>query len=86
LGRALLRQRLYHEAEVENRSGYGILFQQASPSMTWLKNARVDLAEEYSALKQPQKAAERAELAKLDDHATANAKAKMKYFIGELNP
>jgi eukaryotic-like serine/threonine-protein kinase len=77
LGRALLHQHSYQEAEVESRSGYEILFQQASPSMTWLKNARADLAEEYNELKQPQKAAEfRAELAKLDDHATGGAKAK----------
>jgi serine/threonine protein kinase/tetratricopeptide (TPR) repeat protein len=57
LGRALLRQHRYPEAEVESRAGYEILVTQASPSVSWLKNARTDLAEEYAALRQPANAA-----------------------------
>jgi eukaryotic-like serine/threonine-protein kinase len=65
LGRALLRQHRYQEAEAESRAGYEILLKQPGlSSQTWLSNVRADLAEEYSALKQPEKAAKfRAELA-----------------------
>jgi serine/threonine protein kinase/tetratricopeptide (TPR) repeat protein len=65
LGRALLRQNRFSEAESESRAGYEILLKQTSPSPAWLHNARADLADEYAALKQPEKAEEfRAELAK----------------------
>jgi hypothetical protein len=36
-------------------AGYRILSKQASPSVSWLKNARKDLASIYEALHQPEK-------------------------------
>jgi tetratricopeptide (TPR) repeat protein len=65
LGRALLRQNRFSAAESESRTGYEILLKQSSPSQAWLHNARTDLAEEYAAMRQPEKAEQfRAELAK----------------------
>ncbi len=76
LGRALLRQNRYHEAETETRAGYEILVKQMDLKVTWLVNARKDLAEEYDALKQPQQAAKfRAEAAALDSK-TADSRKK----------
>jgi tetratricopeptide (TPR) repeat protein/predicted Ser/Thr protein kinase len=64
LGRAVLQQRRYQDAETETRAGYQILLKQPTPPKTWVDRARNDLAEEYAALKQPEKAAEfRASLA-----------------------
>jgi serine/threonine protein kinase/Tfp pilus assembly protein PilF len=64
LGRALIPQHRYADAEVESLAGYGILTKQTNPPATWLQNARKDLAEEYSALHQPENAAKfQAELA-----------------------
>ncbi len=57
LGRALLRERRYAESEAESRGGYEILVKQMNGSVSWLKNARQDLADEYDALAQPEKAA-----------------------------
>ena len=54
LGRALRRAR-YQEAEGETLAGYRILSKQVSPSVSWLKNARKDLASIYEALHQPEK-------------------------------
>jgi eukaryotic-like serine/threonine-protein kinase len=53
LGRALVKQKRYEDAEVESRAGYEVLVKQTNPSATWLQNARLDLAEEYEALKRP---------------------------------
>lgn len=53
LGRSLLRQQKYSEAEVESRAGYDILIKQTNPTISWLRNARQDLAEEYTALNRP---------------------------------
>ena len=53
LGRSLLRQQRYTEAEVESRAGYEILIKQTNPTISWLQNARQDLAEEYTALGRP---------------------------------
>jgi len=50
LGRTLLRQKRYREAETETRAGFDILSKQANPAVSWLNNARKDLAEEYDAL------------------------------------
>jgi len=62
LGRALLLEHRYSEAESETLAGYEILLK-TNPDGHWMKNAREDLAEEYDALKQPEKAAKfRAEL------------------------
>ncbi len=64
LGRALVRQKRYAEAEEHSLAGYRILTKQTSPSVTWLKSARQDLATIYDALSQPDKAANfRTELA-----------------------
>ena len=69
LGRTLLRQNRYKDAESETLAGYEILSKQSSPSTSFIHAARKDLAAEYEALNQPQKAARfRAELA----DATAN--------------
>jgi serine/threonine-protein kinase len=63
LGRTLLRENRFAEAEVETLAGYNILIKQANPAVSFLRNARTDLAAEYDALKQPEKAAQfRAEL------------------------
>ena len=64
LGRALLRQNKFAEAEVETLAGYEILIKQSNPGVGFLQNARTDLAAEYDALRQPEKATKfRAELA-----------------------
>ena len=55
LGRSLLRQRRFAEAEVETRGGYEILVKQASPAISFLQNARKDLVAEYDSLGQPEK-------------------------------
>jgi serine/threonine-protein kinase len=63
LGRALLRQQRYQEAEQHTRAGYDIVRAQANPSIGFLNNARTDLAAEYEALGETEKAtAMRAEL------------------------
>ena len=75
LGRTLLRQNRYAEAEAETRAGYEILIKQMNPKVSWLANARKDLAEEYDALKQPDQAAKfREETASLDSKASDSAK------------
>lgn len=58
LGRTLLRQKRFLEAEVQTRSGYDILSRQANPSVTWLQQARKDLAAIYDALRMPAKTRE----------------------------
>jgi len=64
LGRTLLRENRYAEAQVESLAGYDNLAKQANPGTSYLRAARKDLAAEYDALKQPDKAARfRAELA-----------------------
>lgn len=56
LGRALLRQNRFKEAEGETLAGYRILSKQAKPSVTWLQQARKDLAEIYKESHEPEKA------------------------------
>jgi len=64
LGRTLLHQGRFAEAEVETLAGYGIIAKQVSPSMSWLNNARSDLVVEYDSLHRPADAAKfRGELA-----------------------
>jgi eukaryotic-like serine/threonine-protein kinase len=76
LGTTLLRQRRFAEAEVESRAGYDILVTQMDPKVGWLQATRKDLAEEYDALHQPEKAARfKAEFAALDAKP-ADASAK----------
>ena len=63
LGRTLLRENKYTDAETETRAGYELLMKQSSPSTSFTHAARKDLAAEYDALQQPEKAARfRAEL------------------------
>jgi len=63
LGRTLLREKRFAEAEVETLGGYNILQKQTSPSTSYLRAARKDLVAEYDGLKQPEKSARfRAEL------------------------
>jgi serine/threonine-protein kinase len=64
LGRALVRQQRYTEAEPHSLKGYAILSKQANPAVSWLRNARTDLVSIYDALGEPDKAKPfRAELA-----------------------
>ncbi|HEY4949477.1 MAG TPA: tetratricopeptide repeat protein [Candidatus Acidoferrales bacterium] len=64
LGRTLLRQQRFAEAEAESHAGYDILVTQMDPKVSWLMNARKDLAAEYEGLNQPEQAAKfRAEIA-----------------------
>jgi serine/threonine protein kinase len=75
LGRTLLRQNRFAEAEAETRPGYEILVKQMDLKVSWLVNARKDLAEEYDALKQAEQAAKfRAEAAALDSKASDSTK------------
>jgi eukaryotic-like serine/threonine-protein kinase len=67
LGRSLLRQRRFAEAETETRAGYEILVKQMDPKVTFLVSARTDLVEEYQALKKPD------EVAKFQALIAANA-------------
>ncbi len=71
LGRALLLDKHYQDAEQESRAGYEILSKQSSAPQHWLGKARTDLAQEYDALHQPEKAAkfraDAAEEARLKD-------------------
>jgi tetratricopeptide (TPR) repeat protein len=55
LGRTLLRQRRFEEAEAQTIAGLEILSKQMNPSVSWLKSARTDLAEIYKALGQKDK-------------------------------
>ncbi len=57
LGRTLLREKRYSEAEARSFAGYGILTKQTSPSVSWLRSARTDLADIYDHLGQREKAA-----------------------------
>jgi len=57
LGRALLLNKHYQEAETESRGGYEILVKLPSAPQRWMQNARTDLAREYEALHQPAQAA-----------------------------
>jgi serine/threonine protein kinase/tetratricopeptide (TPR) repeat protein len=76
LGRALLRQRRFAEAQVETLAGYDIMVKQANPAVTFIQNARKDLVAEYDSLKQPDKAARF--VAELADTAKTTTVAKQK--------
>ncbi len=45
LGRTLLRQKKYLDAQAETQRGHDIVAKQASPSVSWLNNAKKDLTE-----------------------------------------
>ncbi|MBI2688939.1 MAG: serine/threonine protein kinase [Acidobacteria bacterium] len=51
LGRVLLRLKRHGEAKVETQTGFDILSKQTNPAVSWLNNARKDLAEEDAALR-----------------------------------
>jgi eukaryotic-like serine/threonine-protein kinase len=64
LGRVLLAERKYQDAEAQSSAGYKILAKQTSPSLRFRQYACEDLAAEYEALHQPEKAKQfQAELA-----------------------
>ncbi|HEV8613771.1 MAG TPA: serine/threonine-protein kinase [Gemmatimonadales bacterium] len=72
LGRSLLRQGRYAESVTESYAGYEIVRKLSDPGVSWLKNARKDLAIAYDSLGQQDKAARfRMELAD-----TAKGRAK----------
>ena len=57
LGRTLLRERRYGEAESHLLTGYEIIGKQTSPSISWLQTARQDLVTLYDESGHPEKAA-----------------------------
>jgi len=72
LGRTLLRQNRFKDAESETMAGYEILIKQSSPSTSFIRAARKDLTAEYEGLDEPQKAAKfRAELAEASPNPPA---------------
>jgi serine/threonine-protein kinase len=56
LGRTLLRQARYREAETQTLAAYRILIRQSNPNDSFLKSARKDLRAIYEALQEPAKA------------------------------
>ena len=63
LGRTLLGEQKYGEAEKNTLAGYNYLVKQAAPTNNYLASARKDLAAIYDGLHRPQQAARfRAEL------------------------
>jgi serine/threonine-protein kinase len=65
LGRTLLREGKFSDAEKESLAGYNYLVQHVAPSNSYLNNARTDLAAIYDGLGQSESAARfRAELSK----------------------
>jgi len=76
LGRTLLRQNRYQDAESETSAGYEIVKKQSSPATSFMHAAQKDLTAEYEGLNQPEKAAQfRAELAEATpDPAKAKGK------------
>lgn len=57
LGSTLLRDRRYSDAETESLAGYDLLLKQSTPPARWVETARNDLAAEYDAMNQAEKAA-----------------------------
>jgi serine/threonine-protein kinase len=54
LGRVLLREKHFNDAEQQTRAGYDNLSRQTNPGTSFLQAARTDLSAEYEALGQPQ--------------------------------
>jgi len=76
LGRSILRQNRFKDAEVETLAGYQILAKQTNPAISFLRAARKDLVAEYDGMNEPQLAAKfRAELA-AEQNKSAAASAK----------
>ena len=57
LGRTLLHEKRYQEAEVETLAGYENQKKQASGSNSFIRAARKDLVADYQAMNEPEKAA-----------------------------
>jgi eukaryotic-like serine/threonine-protein kinase len=57
LGRVLLRQNRYAEAEEQTHAGFVSLSKQMDPTVSWLRSARKDLVAEYTGMNQPEQAA-----------------------------
>ncbi|HVO59636.1 MAG TPA: serine/threonine-protein kinase [Terriglobales bacterium] len=75
LGNVLAADHHYVEAEAQSRAGYQILMKQKNPTLKWLQMARTDLAQEYEALHQLDKAQQfRAEAANATDSMKLTAK------------
>ena len=74
LGRSILRQNRFKDAEQETLAGYQILSKQANPAISFLRAARKDLVAEYDGMNQPQVAAKyRAELADEQNKSAASS-------------
>jgi serine/threonine-protein kinase len=56
LGRSLLQQQRYADAEAETFAGYSIVSKRAAPTVSWLKSAREDLVSVYEARHESMKA------------------------------
>jgi serine/threonine-protein kinase len=54
LGRVLLRERRFNEAQEQTHAGYDNLTRQTNPGTSFLQAARTDLTADYDALGQPQ--------------------------------
>ena len=76
LGRALLGERRYREAEEQSTSGYEILIKQTSPTTNFVRDARRDLVAIYTALGQPEKAREYQSVAAGIDSSAVHTAAK----------
>ena len=77
LGRSLVLENKFKEAEIESRTGYEMLAKQPSAPVKWVTMASTDLAAEYEALNQPDKAGKfRAQLAEAKGHDPAVAASK----------
>jgi eukaryotic-like serine/threonine-protein kinase len=57
LGRTLLRQNRYAEAEEQTHAGFDSLSKQMDPTVSWLRSARKDLVAEYTGMNRPEQAA-----------------------------
>jgi serine/threonine-protein kinase len=55
LGRALVRQRRYREADIQLREGCAIVSEKAGPSAQWIVAVRPDIAEVQAALARNEK-------------------------------
>lgn len=77
LGRTLLREGRFADAERESRAGYEILVKEADPAVSYLRAARRDLVAAYDSMGTPGKGARyRAELAEMERRAADDAAKK----------
>lgn len=69
LGRTLLREKRYKDAEAETLAGYNILTKQTSPNTSFIRAARKDLIADYEGMAESAKASKyRGELTAMDAH------------------